>query len=75
MDSSGGGNVPDTKWQRNLFRQAVQECIKCFESAIIDDHPQTIELRVSALVEADPFGQDWVGDTREARRAKGVPTP
>lgn len=75
MDSSGGGDVPHSEWQRDLLRQAVQECLECFKGAIVDNHLQAIELRVSALVEAHPFGKDWVGDTQVSRCGKGVSTP
>ena len=66
----GGADVPHPKGQGNLARQVVQQSIECFEGTRVQHHPDPAELRVSALVETDPFGHNRLGDARLARRRK-----
>jgi len=55
VNPPGSGDVPHPERKGNLFRETVQKCVKCLKGAIVDDHAQAVELRISTFVEADPL--------------------
>lgn len=64
MEPPGGADVPHPERQRNLLGEAVQEGVEGFEGAVVDDHPQTVELSVSTLIKTHSLGQDVLFDPR-----------
>lgn len=64
MEPPGGADVPHPEGQRNLLGEAVQEGVEGFEGAVVDDHPQTVELSVSTFIKTHSLGQDVLFDPR-----------
>lgn len=67
MHAMRSSDVPHSEGQGNLLGETVEQGVERLEGAVVDDHAQAAELRIPTFVEANPFGQDGIGDALVAR--------
>lgn len=71
VGAAWSGHSPHAKWQGHLLGKVIQQGIKAFEAALVDCHPDTPELAVTASVEGDPLGRGGCGHMGEAYVGEG----